>query len=116
MHPFPRFGHNGRVTSPTGVPVTLRLEADRLPGRSCAPAPGFPGYDDIHVGVQRRARPGELLGLTPGDAPAADWTLECLARPAADGTTDLSGPYVQGRPGERFVYLSPGARSPRREL
>lgn len=90
------------------VPVALRIEGDRLPGRTCAAAPGFPGYADIHVGVQRRARPGELLGPTPGDAVAAGWTLECAARTDAAGAVDLTGPYVQGRPGERFVYLSWG--------
>ena len=96
--------HNGRVTS-----VTLTLEGERLPGRDCGAAPGFPGYENIHVAVQRRAKPGELLGLTPGDAAHAAWTLECAARPAPDGTTELTGPYVQGRPGGRFVYLSWGA-------
>jgi Family of unknown function (DUF5990) len=96
--------HNGRVNS-----VTLTLEGERLPGRDCGAAPGFPGYENIHVAVQRRAKPGELLGLTPGDAPNAAWTLECAARPSPDGTTELTGPYVQGRPGGRFVYLSWGA-------
>ena len=96
--------HNGRVTS-----VTLTLEGERLPGRDCGAAPGFPGYENIHVAVQRRAKPGELLGLTPGDAAHAAWTLECAARPAPDGTTELTGSYVQGRPGGRFVYLSWGA-------
>lgn len=99
------------MTTATGAPVALRIEADRLPGLDCAAGPGFPGYTGIHVGVQRRARPDELLGLTPGDAPSAGWTLDCLARPAAGGT-DLTGHYVQGRPGERFVYLSWGAVGP----
>ncbi|MEU6235616.1 DUF5990 family protein [Kitasatospora sp. NPDC047058] len=80
--------------------VSIRIEATALPGRSCARAPGFPGYD-IHVAVQRRGRPGELLDPVPGDAARAVWTLECTAK-----GTDLLGPYVQGGPGARFVYLS----------
>lgn len=101
-----------------GAPVTLTLEGDRLPGLNCPAAPGFPGYEGVHVAVQRRGRPQELLGPTPGDAASARWTLECLARPDATdaaGATELTGPYVQGGPGERFVYLSwvtagPGGR------
>ncbi len=88
------------------TPVVLTLTADRLPGASCV------GYDNVHVAVQRRARPAELIGLTPGDAPAAEWTLECTAAAAADGTPDVRGPYVQGPPGDRFVYLSWGAVGP----
>lgn len=94
-----------RTPRAPGADVTLSVVGHHLPGRSCAAAPGFPGYDGIHVGVQRRARPAELLGLTPGDAPTARWELECTARPGADGVPELTGPYVQGRPGDRFVHL-----------
>jgi hypothetical protein len=87
--------------------VLIRIEASELPGRECGQAPGFPGYRNIHVGVQRRDRRGELLDLHPGDAHAATWELEVTATPADVGW-DLRGPYVQGRPGSRFVYLSWG--------
>jgi hypothetical protein len=87
--------------------VLIRIEADRLPGRDCGRAPGFPGYRDIHVGVQRRARPDDLLGLCPGDASAAVWELAAAATMKESGW-DLFGPYVQGGPGGRFVYLSWG--------
>lgn len=85
----------------------IRIEASDLPGRSCGPSPDFPGYGNIHVGVQRRNRPDELLDLHPGDAESAVWTLECAATASTNGT-DLSGQYVQGRPGGRFIYLSWG--------
>ncbi|GAB3964371.1 hypothetical protein GCM10029978_024700 [Actinoallomurus acanthiterrae] len=88
--------------------MLIRIEASRLPGRECGQAPGFPGYRDIHVGVQRRDRPAELLDLHPGDAPSAAWELEVTAT-AAEAGWDLRGPYVQGRPGGRFVYLSWGS-------
>lgn len=87
--------------------MELRIEGFDLPGRSCGASPDFPGYDDIHVAVQRRGRPGELLDPQPGDAPAAAWTLDCTATSTASGT-DLTGPHIQGRPGGRFVYLSWG--------
>ncbi|RST09046.1 monooxygenase [Streptomyces sp. WAC07149] len=41
----------------------------------------------------------------PGDAGSALWTLECTARRDAAGL-DLTGPWIQGRPGQRFVYLT----------
>ncbi|MFJ3876870.1 DUF5990 family protein [Streptomyces sp. NPDC090077] len=83
----------------------LRIEAFDLPGRSCPPGPGFPGYADIHVAVQPRARDGQPLDPRPGDAASAAWTLDCTARRGAAGV-DLTGPWIQGRPGQRFVYLS----------
>jgi hypothetical protein len=89
--------------------MQIRIEARDLPGRSC-PAPAdsaFSLYDAIHVAVQRRNRPAELLDPQPGDASSAAWTLPCTAADAATGV-DFTGPYVQGGPGGRFVYLSWG--------
>lgn len=85
--------------------MQIRIEGTDLPGRVCAAGPDFPGYRDVHVGVQRRDRPAELLDLHPGDAPSAVWTLDCTAVPTATGV-DLSGRYIQNRLGGRFVYLS----------
>lgn len=87
--------------------MLIRIEASELPGRECGQAPGFPGYRNIHVGVQRRDRRDELLDVHPGDAPSATWKLEVIAT-ATEAGWDLRGPYVQGRPGARFVYLSWG--------
>jgi Family of unknown function (DUF5990) len=97
------------VRGDTG-PVELRIEARDLPGRDCAPADAPTGYPNVHVAAQRRNRPGELLGLVRGDAPSAVWRLECSARRSASGV-DVVGPYVQGGPGNRFVYLSWGTVS-----
>ena len=85
----------------------LRIIGSDLPGLACGAADGFPGYEHIHVAVQRRNRPGELLGLVPGDAASARWDLECDVVETAGGV-DFKGPYVSGRPHERFVYLSWG--------
>ena len=98
--------------------MKIRIEGTDLPGRSCGPSRrvvergrvvsvDFAGYDNIHVGVQRRARSDELLGLTPGDAVSAVWTLECDA-PTTSAGVDFKGPYIQGRPLGRFIYLSWG--------
>ncbi|MBN6052168.1 hypothetical protein JYK22_09510 [Nonomuraea sp. RK-328] len=87
--------------------MLIRIEASDLPGRDCGQAPGFPGYRNIHVGVQRRERREELLGLCPADAPSAVWELEVTATRSEAGW-DFRGPFVQGRPGGRFVYLAWG--------
>ncbi|MET8288429.1 DUF5990 family protein [Streptomyces sp. NPDC005132] len=86
--------------------MRIRIDAVDLPGRTC-PAPAFPVYRDIHVAVQRRDRPAELLDPQPGDARSATWTLPCTATVSPAGT-DVQGPYVQDRLGRRFVYLSWG--------
>jgi hypothetical protein len=91
------------------VGMLIRIDAVDLPGRAC-PAPagsGAPTYDNIHVAVQRRDRPAELLEPQPGDAASATWTLECTALASPAGT-DVEGPYVQDRLGRRFIYLSWG--------
>ncbi|MFD7431893.1 DUF5990 family protein [Streptomyces sp. NPDC059818] len=100
--------------------MQIHIEGSRLPGRACGPGGDFAGYENIHVGVQRKDRPGELLGLFPGDAASASWTLDCTATVAAAasavgaigadgaGGVEISGPYVQDRLGGRFVYLSWG--------
>lgn len=88
--------------------MKLRIDAHDLPGRSCGPSPDRPdGHHNIHVGVQKRNLPGDLLGLVPGDAPSATWFLDCDAAVTADGV-DVRGPHIQGSRGSRFIYLSWG--------
>ncbi|MEU4096282.1 DUF5990 family protein [Streptomyces sp. NPDC026673] len=82
--------------------MRLRIEARDLPGRVFGETTG------VHVAVQRRARPSELLGLRPGDADAVAWDLDCGIRETAAGL-DVTGPHIQGGPGARFVYLCWGA-------
>ncbi|NEB77777.1 monooxygenase [Streptomyces sp. SID14478] len=89
--------------------MRIRIDAVDLPGRTC-PAPDDGGaavHRNVHVAVQRRARPAELLGLVPGDAPSASWTLDTTAKRTPAGI-DVLGPHVQGGPGGRFLYLSWG--------
>ena len=83
--------------------MQIRIVGTELPGRDCGAGDNFPGYSNIHVGVQAKNPRGTLLGLRPADAPSATWTLEC----SVDGS-DFRGPQIQGRPGERFIYLSWG--------
>ena len=92
-----------RSTTRNNEGVQIRIVGTQLPGRECGASDNFPGYSNIHVGVQRKNRRDELLDLHPGDAASAEWTLDC----SVDGT-DIRGPHIQGRPGERFIYLSRG--------
>jgi hypothetical protein len=88
--------------------MQLRIEGFDLPGRSCGPSPDVPaGYRNVHVGVQRRNRRDDLLDLVPGDASSASWSFACSVVRSPTGL-DIRGPYVQGPPGGRFVYLSWG--------
>jgi hypothetical protein len=78
--------------------MRLVVEGHHLPGRVCG------GHRDVHVGVQVRRDPVDLV---PGDAVTARWEVdvEVLER---DGVLDFRGPAVHGRRGERFVYLTWG--------
>ncbi len=91
--------------------MQIRIEGRDLPGRRCTSNGGFPGYDNIHIGVQRRNHPGELLDLQPGDSASAAWTFEATVAAGPDGV-DVRGPYIQGGPGRRFIYLSWGTVVP----
>ena len=99
----------GTARQPGQDPVRIQvtITGSGLPGRDIRPGDNFPGAQNIHVGIQRRDHPDDLLGLTPGDAPSAYWTFDATSTPAANGT-DITGPYIQGRPGARFIYLSWG--------
>jgi hypothetical protein len=99
----------GTARQPGQDPVRIQVMiiGSGLPGRDIGPGDNFGGARNIHVGVQRRDRRDELLGLTPGDASSAYWNFEATAAPAGGGF-DIKGPYIQGRPGARFIYLSWG--------
>ena len=78
--------------------MRLILEGHHLPGASCGP------YDDVHVGVQVRRDPTDLVRA---DAESARWEVNIQVLNTPDGP-DFRGPAVQGRRGERFVYLTWG--------
>ena len=80
----------------TGVDV--RIVGTDLPGRRWDECEG------VHVGVQCKR---DVEQLVAGDADGATWDLTVGVLDAADGL-DFRGPYVQGKRGERFLYLSWG--------
>ena len=85
--------------------MDVRIVGVELPGRTCAdPRPGGLEYENVHVGVQNRK---DVVDLVPGDAPDAEWNLT-VDTVTKDGALDQRGPFVHGKRGDRFLYLSWG--------
>ena len=72
-----------------------------MPGKTFC---GDEAWDNVHVGLQVGRDP---TGLVPGDADSATWRAE-VTIVERDGLRDFRGPAVQGRKGERFLYLTWG--------
>lgn len=85
--------------------MRVRIEGSTLPGRDCGPRSVGESYENIHVGLQRQR---EVVELVSGDANSAKWAFEVPTRVDVDGAPDFGGPFVHGRRGDRFVYLSWG--------
>lgn len=82
--------------------MLLEIRGHHFPGRSWH----IDGErcDNVHVGVQVGRDPSELV---PGDADDATWLVD-VGVIDRDGALDFRGPAVQGKRGERFVYLTWG--------
>jgi hypothetical protein len=85
--------------------VRIRIECSDLPGRRGGIEADALRRNNVQVGVQRRA---EVVDRFPADAESAMWEFEVDSR-EIDELLDVGGPYVHGRPGARFLYLSWGA-------
>jgi Family of unknown function (DUF5990) len=85
--------------------VHIRIEGTDLPGRRGGAESAALRLANVHVGMQRKA---EVVDRVPADAASATWDLEVTSR-EVDGLLDVGGPWVHGRPGARFLYLSWGA-------
>jgi len=84
--------------------VLIRIEGTDLPGRRGGPEADRLRLGNVQVGVQRKA---EVVDRVPADAERAVWRIEVESR-EVDGLLDVGGPWVHGRPGARFLYLSWG--------
>lgn len=83
----------------------IRIEGSDLPGRAGAAQADELRLGNVHVGVQRGR---DVVDRVSAGAAAAVWEFEVTSR-EIDGLLDVGGPYVHGRPGARFLYLSWGA-------
>ena len=59
---------------------------------------------NVHVGVQVGREPADLV---PADAVSAEWEVDVDVR-EKDGLRDFRGRAVQGKRGDRFLYLTWG--------
>jgi hypothetical protein len=84
--------------------VHIRIEGSDLPGQPGSPQADALRLGNVHVGVQRKS---EVIERVSAGAAAAVWEFEVTSR-EVDGLLDVGGPYVHGRPGARFLYLSWG--------
>lgn len=83
--------------------MDVRIVGVSLPGTRSDDGKN-PAYENVHVGIQCRK---DVIELVRGDAPSAVWDLTVDLAPG-EGGPDFRGPFVQGRRGDRFLYLSWG--------
>jgi hypothetical protein len=84
--------------------VLIRIEGTDLPGRRGGSEADRLRLGNVQVGVQRKT---DVVERVPADAASARWELDVTSR-EVDGLLDVGGPWVHGRPGARFLYLSWG--------
>ena len=83
--------------------MRIVIEGHDLPGAEFV-SDGVPLHN-VHVAVQVGTEP---VGLVRGDAAGACWEVDVRTVVGDDGTLDLRGPAVQGKKGDRFLYLTWG--------
>ena len=83
--------------------MIVEIHGFNLPGRTFCRPDGSP-LENVHVGVQVRRDPADLVRA---DAAEACWDLEVDVVRTEDGP-DFRGPAVQGKRGDRFLYLTWG--------
>ena len=91
------------TSASTKRPLRIRIEGSSLPGRT------FGEHQHVHVGVQCRS---DAVDLIPGDAAEAIFEFDVDILPDDAGGWDFRGPYVHGKRGERFLYLTWGDHPP----
>lgn len=84
--------------------MQIRIEGHDLPGRRPGPRADALRLANVHVGVQCGRAAVELV---PASAESAAWQFAVTSREVG-GLLDVGGPWVHGRPGVRFLYLTWG--------
>jgi hypothetical protein len=87
--------------------LRISIVGYNLPGSVFCRPDGSP-MSDVHVGIQIRRDPAELVRA---DHTEARWDVD-LDVVERDGQIDFRGPVVQGQRGDRFVYLTWGEVHP----
>jgi hypothetical protein len=86
--------------------MRIVIGGTNLPGRSfeCGPD-GSDTHRNVFVGIGVGT---DAVMRVPGDAASARWEIEVRTVRVDDGGIDFRGEFVNGRRGDRFVYLSWG--------
>jgi Family of unknown function (DUF5990) len=92
--------------------VIVEIRGINPPGRRCNPALGHGPYEDVYVGLGRHSDP---IGLVPGDTDNPTWRIEVRVVKKG-GALDYRGPHVDGKRGERHIYINWLNREPDGEL
>jgi hypothetical protein len=87
--------------------VHVVITGTNLPGREFCQPDGST-MDNVHVGVQVGRDPDQLVRA---DEAGAEWHID-VDVVDKDGVLDFRGPTVQGKRGDRFVYLTWGNVAP----
>lgn len=82
--------------------MLLVIKGVNGPGRRCNPSPEHGPYEDVQVGVGRFTDP---IGVVPGDTQAVEWRVSVRVV-WRDGKPDFHGPQVDGKRGDRHIYLN----------
>lgn len=84
--------------------MRIRIEGRDLPAHQGGPKADALRLANVHVGVQKGTK---VIDRVPAWATTAEWQFEITSR-EIDELLDVGGPWVHGRPGARFLYLSWG--------
>ena len=79
--------------------LNVKIVGERLPGRV------WDEHENVHIGVQRG---DEVVQVQPADGPSVKFTFGIVLRELDGGGLDFRSPFVHGKPGDRFFYLSWG--------
>lgn len=83
--------------------ITLLIRCQELPGTECA------GKTAARLGIQKGA---VVIEDVPADVEGVTFTVPIgIRRASPTSVPDYSGPFVQGKKGERFLYLNWGERN-----
>jgi Family of unknown function (DUF5990) len=87
--------------------VRIAITGINPPGREfCRPDGSV--MDNVHVGVQTAREPSQLIRA---DASELRWEVD-VSVVRTNGSLDFRGPSVQGKRGDRFIYLTWGQVGP----
>jgi hypothetical protein len=96
MHAVLKFRREGDVM-PETYEIELRMHCENLPGAEFGP------YKEIRLGLQKGE---EITEEVPADAKEAVFAAALkVRRSEKDGSPVFTGPFAQGTPQDRFIYL-----------